>query len=111
MERIARKAENRQKQEHCIIRYITMDPMRRSWSEVSTNWDVNSPRGKDRRHTKLLEKAKERESKALVDATVCLNEIVSITEPVSLPPIKTSNVADGQTHWVLHTEAKTDKVR
>lgn len=110
MDRIASKAQARKQQESCIIRYITMDPMRRSWSEESSNWDIDRPRGKDRRHTRLLEKAKQHESKALVDATLCLNEIVSITQPVSLPPIKSNNAGDGHTHWVLPTDMKCTKV-
>lgn len=102
MERMALKSRLKGDEERSVIKYITTDPMKRSWSEESTDWDFTVPRQKDRRHSKLLLVSRQKENEALVNATVCLEKIVSMGQPVSLPPIKMSNGSTGGlTQWVL----------
>ncbi|KAF6032605.1 hypothetical protein EB796_009077 [Bugula neritina] len=90
-------------EEPAVIKYITNDPMKRSWSEVSSNWNYGPSTRKSHQHSHLLEHSKEHEHKALLNASRCLEKICSMTQPISLPPIRTKDLVSGQIHWIYNT--------
>ena len=105
MERLTTKAQNRMKQRKCVIRYITSDPIKKSWSEQSINCAANELQ-KQRQHSQLLALSKQEESKALLEATTCLDRVLSLAQPISLPPIKRTNANNGEICWILHSDVR-----
>lgn len=106
-ERITTKARQRNmRNQPALIKYITNNPMSRSWSEIRLDTEV--PKHKERRRTELLEISKQSESEAMHNASLCAARIVKYGEPIAPPAVKLTDKNTGTCQWVLSCDKQTN---